>query len=143
MKATLSALVLTLALVAAGCGSSSSSSGSSGSGSSSSSGGGYGGTPAKKTASKPASASSGNTVAVSLQNIAFNPSTIHAKVGQTITWTNRDGVPHNVTATKGGSFKSPTLNQGQSYSYKLAKAGTITYVCTFHQGMTATLVVAK
>jgi len=136
MKATLSALVLSLALGAAGCGSSSSKSGSSGSG-------GYA-APKQQTAPAPtASGSSGNTVSVTLQNIAFNPSTTHAKVGQTITWTNKDAVPHNVTAKTGGSFKSPTLNQGQTYSFKPTKAGTITYVCTFHQGMTATLVVTK
>lgn len=123
MRASIAALILTTALAVAGCGGSSSSSGTSSSG----------------ATSTPSPGSSGKTVQVTLQNIAFNPSTTTAKVGQTITWTNRDTVSHNVTAKTGGSFHSPTLGQGQTYSYKLTKPGTITYVCTIHPGMQATI----
>lgn len=139
------AMLTAAALAVAGCGSSYSSGGSSktsggGSSSSSSAPSAYGG----GSSSKSSSAGSGSgTIQVTMQNIAFNPATIHAKVGQTIKWTNRDSVAHNVTAQKGESFHSPTLNQGQSYSYKLDHAGTITYVCTFHPGMQATVVVSK
>lgn len=145
------AALTTAALAVAGCGSSYSSGGSSkttGGGSSSSSapsaygGGGGGGASKSKPATATAKPSTG-TIQVTLQNIAFNPSALHAKVGQTIKWTNRDSVAHNVTATKGEEFKSPTLNQGQSYSYKLDHPGTIHYVCTFHPNMTATVVVSR
>jgi plastocyanin len=111
-------------------------------------GGGYGSAP--KSSSTPASTSTaapapaqGATVQVTMMNTAFNPAQSTGKVGQTVKWTNQDGVPHNVTAVKGGSFKSKDLQPGQSYSYKLASAGTIQYVCTIHPNMTATLHVVK
>lgn len=109
------------ALLAAGCGSS----GGSGSGSGSS------------------VAPGGNGVQVKMQGIQFSPKTISAKVGQTVTWTNEDSTVHNVTAQQGGSFKSSDFAQGKSYSYKLDKPGTISYVCTIHPGMDGTITVAK
>jgi len=127
-------LALGGALVA-GCGSSSSSSSNSNSNS----------TPAAAPAtSTPAAApAAGGTVAVSMKNIQFVPKSVTAKVGQTVKWTNDDSVDHNVTATSGETFKSNTFGQGATYSHKLAKAGTIKYVCTIHPGMEGTIVVTK
>jgi plastocyanin len=127
-------LALGGALVA-GCGSSSSSSSNSNSNS----------TPAAAPAtSTPAAApAGGGTLAVSMKNIQFVPKSITAKVGQTVKWTNDDSVDHNVTATSGETFKSNTFGQGATFSQKLAKAGTIKYVCTIHPGMEGTIVVTK
>jgi plastocyanin len=110
------------------------------------SGGGYA-TPSKP-ASSPAPASTpaptqGATVQITMANIAFNPAQSTGKVGQTVKWTNQDGVPHTVKAIRGESFKSKDLQPGQSYSYKLDHAGTIQYVCTIHPNMTATIHVVK
>lgn len=78
-----------------------------------------------------------------MRNIAFNPQTIHAKVGETITWVNRDDAPHNVTYASGPRFtSSETFANGASFSLKLTKAGTIGYMCTIHPGMNGTIVVA-
>ena len=78
-----------------------------------------------------------------MRNIAFNPRTIHAKVGETITWVNRDDAPHNVTYSSGPRFvSSATFANGHSFSLKLTKAGTIHYLCTIHPGMDGTIVVA-
>jgi plastocyanin len=80
---------------------------------------------------------------VVMRNIAFNPQTIHAKVGQTITWINRDDAPHNVTYSSGPRFaSSATFTNGESFRLKLTKAGTIRYMCTVHPGMNGTIVVA-
>jgi plastocyanin len=80
---------------------------------------------------------------VVMRNIAFNPRTIHAKVGETITWVNRDDAPHNVTYYSGPRFvSSATFTNGHSFSLKLTKAGTIHYLCTIHPGMDGTIVVA-
>jgi len=126
-------LALGGALVA-GCGSSSSSSKSSSNS-----------TPAAAPAtSTPAAApAAGGTIAVSMKNIQFVPTSVTAKVGQTVKWTNDDSVDHNVTATSGETFKSNTFGQGATFSQKLTKAGTIKYVCTIHPGMEGTLVVTK
>jgi plastocyanin len=128
-------LALGGALVA-GCGSSSSSSSNSTSASTPAA------TPATSTPAATPAAGSG-AVAVSMKNIQFAPTSVTAKVGQTIKWTNDDSVDHNVTAKSGATFKSSNFGQGGTYSFKAAKAGTITYVCTIHPGMQGTIIVTK
>jgi plastocyanin len=76
--------------------------------------------------------------------LEFNPSTAGARVGQTLTWTNEDTSPHNVTYVSGPRFRSSPrmLNPGAKFSIKLTRAGTIHYVCTLHPWMKATIVVS-
>jgi plastocyanin len=124
-----------LALTAAGCGSSSKSNSSSSSSSSSA----PATTTGAATSSGGAAAKSG-TVTIDMQNIAFNPTSVTVKVGQTVKWVNKDDVPHNVT---GGPLKSSTFNKGGSYEFTPKKAETISYVCTIHPGMKATLTVTS
>jgi amicyanin len=79
-----------------------------------------------------------------MQNINFNPTTIHVKVGETVTWTNRDDAPHNVTYASGPTFaSSPTFTRGESWSLKLTKPGLIRYFCTIHPGMDGSIVVGR
>ncbi len=131
MRGILLALCAIVALAAAGCGSSNSSSTSSGSSSGSSS-----------TAAASSSSSSGG-VAIKMQNIAFDPKAVTVKVGQKVTWTNDDSVDHNVTSKSGESIKSDNFGKGGTFSFTPTKAGTISYVCTIHPGMVATLTVTK
>jgi plastocyanin len=130
-----------LALGAAGCGGNDNNSSTSGGG------GGYGTAPATKSSPAPApaagTAARTGTIAVTMQNFAFAPNRVDAKVGQTIKWTNADDVAHNVTATSGQHFKSKDFSRGGTYSYKLNKPGTIAYVCTIHPNMTGQIVVTK
>ncbi len=134
MRRALILFVLAAALVASGCGSSSSTSTSS----AARAGGRY---PAAGATNAATAASGAASVPVALKNISFQPGTINAKVGQTVVWTNMDNTDHNVTAESGATFKSSDFGQGQTYSQKLTKAGTITYECTIHQGMTGKIVV--
>jgi plastocyanin len=60
----------------------------------------------------------------------FAPAVIEVKAGTTVTWTNKEGT-HTVTADD-GSWESPTLNRGQSFSRKFGKPGTYRYYCSFH-----------
>ncbi len=132
-------LALLASLVAiAGCGSSKSSSSSSSSASSASA--------ARTGTSQPSggAAPGGSPIQVTIKSLAFNPQTVHAKVGQTVEWTNLDGPPHNVTWTGGPKFaSSKTLSTNQKFSLKLTQAGTITYICSIHPFMKATIVVTK
>jgi plastocyanin len=123
-------------LVFAGCGSSSKSSSSTSAAPSSSS--------TTASASAPSSApSSGGAVSVSMKNLAFSPSTVSAKVGQTIQWTNDDTVAHNVVWVSGPKIpSSSTLSGGAKFSVKLTAAGTINYFCSIHPFMKAKLVVS-
>jgi plastocyanin len=78
-----------------------------------------------------------------MKNLAFDPKVVHAKVGQTVLWTNADTPPHNVTYVSGPKFtSSSTMNPGATFQIKLTKAGTIQYFCSIHPFMKATLVVS-
>jgi amicyanin len=92
---------------------------------------------------QPAPPPSGNVV--NIQNIAFNPQTITVSAGTTVTWTNLDGVNHQILADAGqadiADFSSPTMSQGSTYSYTFHKAGTWAYHCSIHTGMKGTVIV--
>jgi plastocyanin len=91
--------------------------------------------------SAPAAAKSGGT-AVSVQDNTFNPGTLAVKVGDTVEWTNEGGIAHTVTATGGAKFDSGSLAPGDTFTFTADKAGTISYVCTFHAGMKGTIEVS-
>ncbi|MEO8148754.1 MAG: plastocyanin/azurin family copper-binding protein [Bacteroidia bacterium] len=75
-----------------------------------------------------------------MQNTAFNPSSITVAVNTTITWTNKDGMAHTVTSNT-GLFDSGTINGGGTYSHQFTTAGTFSYKCSFHSGMTGVVIV--
>lgn len=94
------------------------------------------------TTSTTAPSSSGTTVAVTMKNLAFTPKVIHVKVGDTVTWTNDDTPPHNVTWVSGPKFTSSgTLDPGAKFSLKLTQPGVIHYYCSIHPFMKATIIV--
>jgi plastocyanin len=130
--------VLALVLIATGCG------GSSGSDASkpAAPGAAAPALAAPAPATKPAEAAApAKPIEVDAKDNLFAPATIHAKVGQKITWNMRGQVAHTVTATEGATFDSGALSPGASFSYTTKKAGTISYLCSFHQGMTGQIVV--
>ena len=79
------------------------------------------------------------TVQLSMENLEIAPAEISAKVGDTITWVNKDAFAHTATA-KNGDW-DVTLPPGKSGSLVLKKAGTFEYYCRFHPNMKATLTV--
>lgn len=97
------------------------------------------------TATQPAAGAkaSGDVVTVGMKDIQFTPKAVSVKVGQTVRWVDEEDVPHNVTATKGETFRSDTFSKDGSYEFKPTKAGTISYVCTIHPGMDGTLTVTR
>ena len=72
----------------------------------------------------------------------FQPKEVTVNVGETVTWTNTDSVPHNAVAKEGEGPKSELLPKGKTYSFTPDSAGKIAYVCTIHPGMEGTLNVA-
>jgi plastocyanin len=132
--------VAALALIATGCGGSSGDSSAAAPAGGAAAANGVPAVSAPAPATKPATAAA-KPIEVSVKDNVFDPVEIHAKVGQKITW-NQDGqIAHTVTATDGAKFDSGSLDPGKSFSYVTKKAGTIQYLCSFHQGMTGTIVV--
>jgi plastocyanin len=132
------ACVTAVGLVVAACGSGT---GGGGGGYGSATNKGAAGATASTPAHKPSAGAAGEQV--TMANIAFSPTQTTARVGQTVKWTNQDGVPHNVTAVKGATFKSKDLQPGQTYSYKAVRPGKIQYMCTIHPQMVATIQVVR
>jgi plastocyanin len=77
---------------------------------------------------------------VSIDNFSFTPATVMVKVGSTITWTNRDDIPHIVVSTD-QKFKSPVLDTGEQFSHQFDTPGTYKYFCSIHPRMTGQIVV--
>jgi plastocyanin len=80
---------------------------------------------------------------VSIAQTGFQPQTINIGAGQTVKWTNNDstGASHQVVADD-GSFTSPTLKQGATYSHTFEDAGTFKYHDGLRPAFTGTVTVA-
>jgi len=80
------------------------------------------------------------SVAVKVDNFTFGPSELVVSPGTTVTWTNRDDIPHTIVADD-HSFKSKVLDTDDAFSYTFNKPGTYPYFCSIHPHMTGTVVV--
>ena len=72
-------------------------------------------------------------------NFTADPKEITVKVGQPVTWTNKDGAPHNVvsdSAPNGEKIHSPDMANGATFTFTPSAAGTIVYECSIHPQMT-------
>ncbi|WP_298878519.1 cupredoxin domain-containing protein [uncultured Bradyrhizobium sp.] len=77
------------------------------------------------------------TIEITMENLVISPAEMSAKVGDTITWVNKDAFAHTATA-KNGDF-DVTLPPNKSATSVLKKAGTVEYYCRYHPNMKATL----
>lgn len=71
----------------------------------------------------------------------YDPDPIHVTVGQSITWTNKDHEPHDVTSFKGG-FSSGPIAYSATYTWHATTPGTFHYFCTLHPDMHGVIVVS-
>ena len=78
------------------------------------------------------------TFNVAIKGFEFQPEKLEVEVGDTVTWTNEDIVPHIVVAEK---FKSKSMDKGESWSLKVKQKGDFPYICRFHPTMKAELIV--
>jgi len=77
---------------------------------------------------------------VKIDNFSFGPQTLTIAPGTTVTWTNRDDIPHSVVSTD-GVFKSKVRDTDEKFAYTFSKAGTYPYYCSVHPKMTGKVVV--
>lgn len=77
---------------------------------------------------------------VKIDNFSFAPATITIPAGSTVTWTNRDDIPHTVVSDD-KVIKSKVLDTDEKFSYTFSKPGTYGYFCSIHPKMTGKVVV--
>jgi plastocyanin len=70
----------------------------------------------------------------------FVPERLEVAAGDRITWTNRDFVPHSVTA-KAAGVESGDLGEGKRWTYVASKPGELAYICRLHPVMRGVVVV--
>jgi plastocyanin len=79
----------------------------------------------------------GGTI-ITEQNFAFDPANVSVKVGDVVTFANKDSTPHNVTID---GTELGIQNQGESKTWTAAKDGTYPFSCIIHPSMTGQVVV--
>jgi plastocyanin len=77
---------------------------------------------------------------VRVDNFSFGPETLTVPTNSTVTWVNKDDVPHTI-ASNDGLFKSKALDTDDKYSYTFTKPGTYSYYCSIHPKMVGKIVV--
>ena len=89
-----------------------------------------------------AASSEAETVEATVSGRAFSPSTIAAKVGDVIAWTNGDSVPHTATLKDDPACTTENLGSGETGALTFSAAGTYAFFCKVHPDMTGTIEVA-
>jgi plastocyanin len=77
---------------------------------------------------------------VRVDNFTFGPDTLTVPVNSTVTWVNKDDIPHTVASTD-GLFKSKALDTDDKYTYTFTKPGTYSYYCSIHPKMVGKVIV--
>jgi len=85
-------------------------------------------------------AAAAGPVEIKIDNYSFTPADITVAAGTTVTWVNRDDVPHTVR-NNDGTLKSKALDTDDKFSMTFDKPGTYEYFCSIHPKMTAKVVV--
>ena len=62
----------------------------------------------------------------------FAPAVIEVKAGTTVTWTNHDDFPHNVTLLTGPDKTAKSVGIGEVATIPITQPGTVYYQCTLH-----------
>jgi 3',5'-cyclic-AMP phosphodiesterase len=78
---------------------------------------------------------------IGIDNFAFTPSPLRVKAGTTVTWINKDDVPHLIVNTQNKFKQSGVLDTDQRFSATLTKPGTYDYFCSLHPKMQGKIVV--
>ena len=54
-------------------------------------------------------------IKVTIDNFTFTPAEVKVKVGDTVTWTNHDDIPHTVVSA--GKFRSKAMDTDGTFSF--------------------------
>jgi plastocyanin len=77
-----------------------------------------------------------------IDNFTFGPAALTVPVGTTVTWINKDDIPHTVGSTDDSkTLKSKGLDTNEKHSFTFNKAGTYPFFCSIHPKMTGKVIV--
>jgi len=99
---------------------------------------GYGGSTTPPAEDTPGSTSGTSGTTITEEGLAFSPTTLTVKVGDTVTFTNNDSAPHNVLID---DQELGTQGQGDSKTWTATAAGSFPFSCTVHPSMTGEITV--
>jgi plastocyanin len=100
----------------------------------------YATNPPPTTTPPPPHTSAGHFHAVSIQYVAFSPTPLTVSVGDTVRWTNYDGITHTVVSDTGSELGAQ-LTAGTSYQHIFSTAGSFAYHCAIHTYMHGLVIV--
>lgn len=90
----------------------------------------------------------GGDAQVEMKSFKFTPAEVTIKVGQNVTWTNKDPAPNNHDVTPKGSTESWSpggnggVKPGETFTRQFNEAGTFEYFCQAHgQSMAGKVIV--
>lgn len=87
------------------------------------------------------SASAGEHVRISINDLDFMPSSVTVHLGDIVEWTNRDIVEHTATA-RNGAF-DVTTPKGKPVTARMTVVGRMQYFCRLHPNMVGVINVVK
>jgi plastocyanin len=87
-----------------------------------------------------AAPASSATTTIQIKRTGFVPASVTINHDDSVTWTNVDTIDHQVVAN-GGSFASPILRPGKSWTRVFRNGGTFRYHDSLHPTLKGTLVV--
>jgi plastocyanin len=111
--------------------------------------GGGGGANTEQSANQGGGSGGGGGAEIGMQNIQFDPADVTIKPGETVTWTNDEGVAHDVEKTSGPGPKFSSgpeggMMEGDTFAHTFDQPGTYEYVCRVHApGMAGTIEVTN
>ena len=74
-----------------------------------------------------------NVHTIEIKGFEFVPSHVKLVRGDKVVWINRDTIPHNIVNRKSDTTLSPTLSQGEEFSFIIKE--DMDYACGFHPSM--------
>ena len=100
-----------------------------------------GGMPRKIAVQTSSTERASSSQRISISGFAFSPPALEVSPGETVSWTNDDGAPHQIMLKNGTA--SDVLMPTKSYSSKFDEVGSYDYFCSIHPYMTGKIVVTE
>lgn len=78
---------------------------------------------------------------VKIDNFSFQPVLMNVAAAATVTWLNRDDIPHKIVSSDSRFASSGVLDTDQKYTTAFPRPGTYPYHCSIHPRMTGKVIV--